>query len=184
MSVSLSAQVETEDAEEVQYHLCLVGSLPVHPLTTMSMLPWILAEIRKPQPAERDRSTCPGSPGSPMMDQPVVLHITATSVRCVLDMAGPGKPWDPLQHAVLWQHQPHQITKLIHNSQDPSYFCCLARQEARAACYVFHCEDHLKVRRMRREGKGKCIWNSFFFFCRSCVLELQFMNGRNTPQSG
>ncbi|XP_062372139.1 TBC1 domain family member 1 isoform X1 [Sardina pilchardus] len=141
---STLAQVESE---EVQYRLCMVGSLSVHPLTTMPMLPWILAEIRKPQTVEKNRSTSPSWPhsGSTILDQPVMLHITATCVWCVLDIAGPGKPWDPLQHALLWQHQPHQITKLIHNSQDPSYFCCLARQEGHATCHVFHCEDQHKV---------------------------------------
>lgn len=146
--VSPQSQLETK---EVQYRLHMVGSLPVHPLTTMSMLPWILAEVRKPQPVGRYGSSCPPWPysGSPALDQPVVLHITATSIKCVLDMAGPGKPWDPLQNTLLWQHQPHQVIKLIHNSQDPRYFICLVRQEGYAVCYVFHCEDKLKVRRKR-----------------------------------
>lgn len=146
MCAFLFAQLEMK---EVQYRLHMVGSLPVHPLTTMAMLPWIIAEIRKPQPVERCGSSCPPWPysGSRTLDQPVVLHVTAASVKCVLDMAGPGKPWDPLQHTLLWQHQPHQLSKLIHNSQDPRYFSCVVQQDGNAVCYVFHCEDHIKVRR-------------------------------------
>lgn len=83
---------------------------------------------------------------SKVRDQPVVLQISANSVCCVLDTAGPGKPWDPLQNMVLFDHRPHLITKLIHNSQEPSYFGCLLRKEKTAACYVFCCQDQLQVR--------------------------------------
>jgi len=84
---------------------------------------------------------------SKVRDQPVVLQISVNSVSCILDTAGPGEPWDPLQHMVLFDHRPHRITKLIHNSQEPSYFGCLLREENKAACYVFRCQDQLKVRR-------------------------------------
>uniref|UniRef100_A0A3B1JVN3 TBC1 domain family member 4 n=1 Tax=Astyanax mexicanus TaxID=7994 RepID=A0A3B1JVN3_ASTMX len=108
---------------EIQYRLTLVGLLIVHPLTTMPMLPWVVAEIRRPRLKQRSFST----------------------MRCVLDMAGPGRQWDPLQYPVLFEHRPHRVTKLIHNSQDPSYFGCLLRDDRRAACYLFRCQDHHKV---------------------------------------
>uniref|UniRef100_A0A8C1YDX6 TBC1 domain family member 4 n=1 Tax=Cyprinus carpio TaxID=7962 RepID=A0A8C1YDX6_CYPCA len=93
-----------------------------------------------------------------MQDQPVVLQISADSVCCILDTAGPGKLWDPLQHMVLFDHRPHRITKLIHNSQEPSYFGCLLREEKKAACYVFRCQDQMKVPEiistLRQAGKS------------------------------
>uniref|UniRef100_A0A9J8AQK4 TBC1 domain family member 4 n=1 Tax=Cyprinus carpio carpio TaxID=630221 RepID=A0A9J8AQK4_CYPCA len=93
-----------------------------------------------------------------MQDQPVVLQISADSVCCILDTAGPGKLWDPLQHMVLFDHRPHRITKLIHNSQEPSYFGCLLREEKKAACYVFRCQDQMKVPQiistLRQAGKS------------------------------
>uniref|UniRef100_A0A671MW09 TBC1 domain family member 4 n=1 Tax=Sinocyclocheilus anshuiensis TaxID=1608454 RepID=A0A671MW09_9TELE len=120
---------------EIQYRLTLVGSLAIHPQTTMVMLPWVVVR-----------------------DQPVVLQISANSVCCILDTAGPGKPWDPLQHMVLFDHRPHRIIKLIHNSQEPSYFGCLLREEKKAACYVFRCQDQMKVPEiistLRQAGKS------------------------------
>ncbi|KTF71120.1 hypothetical protein cypCar_00049849, partial [Cyprinus carpio] len=134
-----------EGEEEIQYRLTLVGSLAVHPQTTMAMLPWVVAEIRRPRLGEKNRNLEFNGAHSPeMQDQPVVLQISADSVCCILDTAGPGKLWDPLQHMVLFDHRPHRITKLIHNSQEPSYFGCLLREEKKAACYVFRCQDQMK----------------------------------------
>uniref|UniRef100_A0A8B9GVP7 PID domain-containing protein n=1 Tax=Astyanax mexicanus TaxID=7994 RepID=A0A8B9GVP7_ASTMX len=122
----------SHDEQEIQYRLTLVGLLVVHPLTTMPMLPWVVAEIRRPRLKQRSFSISPSG-------------ISVSSVRCVLDMAGPGRQWDPLQYPVLFEHRPHRVTKLIHNSQDPSYFGCLLRDDRRAACYLFRCQDHHKV---------------------------------------
>ncbi|XP_051557881.1 TBC1 domain family member 1 isoform X1 [Myxocyprinus asiaticus] len=138
-----------EGEEEIQYRLTLIGSLAIHPLTTMTMLPWVVAEIRRPRLGEKNSKE--------VRDQPVVLQISANSVRCILDTAGPGKTWDPLQHMVLFDHRPHLITKLIHNSQEPSYFGCLLREKT-AACYVFCCQDQLQVPEiistLRQAGKS------------------------------
>uniref|UniRef100_A0A8C1RX43 TBC1 domain family member 4 n=1 Tax=Cyprinus carpio TaxID=7962 RepID=A0A8C1RX43_CYPCA len=148
-----------EGEEEIQYRLTLVGSLAVHPQTTMAMLPWVVAEIRRPRLGEKNRNLEFNGAHSPeMQDQPVVLQISADSVCCILDTAGPGKLWDPLQHMVLFDHRPHRITKLIHNSQEPSYFGCLLREEKKAACYVFRCQDQMKVPEiistLRQAGKS------------------------------
>ncbi|XP_073670502.1 TBC1 domain family member 1 isoform X2 [Paramisgurnus dabryanus] len=151
-----SDDTQKEEEVEIQYSLTMVGSLPIHPQTTMAMLPWVVAEIRRPKQMEKNRS--PGFTGAQVRDRPVVLKISASSVRCVLDTAGPGKPWDPLQHMVLFDHPPHLITKLIHNSQEPSYFGCLLRKERTAACYVFRCQDQLQVPEiistLRQAGKS------------------------------
>ncbi|XP_050967491.1 TBC1 domain family member 1 isoform X2 [Labeo rohita] len=149
-----------EEVEEVvQYRLTLVGSLAIHPQTTMAMLPWVVAEIRRPRLGEKSKNLKFNGAYSPeVRDQSVVLQISANSVCCILDTAGPGKPWDPLQHMVLFDHRPHRITKLIHNSQEPSYFGCLLREEKKAACYVFCCQDQMKVPEiistLRQAGKS------------------------------
>uniref|UniRef100_A0A672L4U5 PID domain-containing protein n=1 Tax=Sinocyclocheilus grahami TaxID=75366 RepID=A0A672L4U5_SINGR len=111
----------TISSNEIQYRLTLVGSLAIHPQTTMAMLPWVVAEIRRPRLREKNRNLEFNGAHSP-------------------------EPWDPLQHMVLFDHRPHRITKLIHNSQEPSYFGCLLREEKKAACYVFRCQDQMKVR--------------------------------------
>ncbi|XP_056626884.1 TBC1 domain family member 1 isoform X2 [Triplophysa dalaica] len=148
-----------DGAVEIQYRLTLVGSLAIHPKTTMTMLPWVVAEIRRPHQRERNRSPeFTGAHSQEVRDQPVVLQISANSVRCILDTAGPGKPWDPLQNMVLFDHRPHLLTKLIHNSQEPSCFGCLLRKEKTAACYVFRCQDQLQVPEiistLRQAGKS------------------------------
>uniref|UniRef100_A0A8D0CHH2 TBC1 domain family member 1 n=1 Tax=Scleropages formosus TaxID=113540 RepID=A0A8D0CHH2_SCLFO len=135
-----------EGVEEIHYRLHLVGSLPVHPLTTMAMLPWIVAEIR----SGNDFS-------STLQNEPVCLQVSASCVRCLLD-TGPGRLWDPLHHTVVFEHRPHHVHKLIHNSQEPSYFGCLIRDRCSSTCYVFCCEDHQKVPEiistLRQAGKS------------------------------
>ncbi|XP_034713870.1 TBC1 domain family member 1 isoform X2 [Etheostoma cragini] len=151
---------EEEGEEEIRYKLILIGSLPVHHLTTMAMLPWVVAEISKSRPAEKnlgaglrsggqlDPSTC---------NQTVFLCVSASLVRCV-SVLGEGVVWDPLTHTVLFECRPHQVTKLIHNSQEPSSFGCLVRDTNNCACYVFQCQDSTKVPEiistLRQAGKS------------------------------
>ncbi|XP_064005198.1 TBC1 domain family member 1 isoform X6 [Pogoniulus pusillus] len=120
------------------FSLQLVGSLPVHSLTTMSMLPWIVAEIRMLSakfPKEE--------PGASQIQ----LCVTPASLRCEPD-TGQGHQWDPLIYSSLFEHKPQHVHKLIHNSQDPSYFACLIKDGAsnqQSICYVFKADDQTKV---------------------------------------
>lgn len=140
---------EEEEEEEVRYKLTLNGSLPVHHLTTMAMLPWVVAEISKSQPAEKELGAGSGGPRGGQLDpstrnQTVFLCVSASWVRCVC-VLGEGVVWDPLTHTVLFECRPHQVTKLIHNSQEPRSFGCLVRDAPNCACYVFQCQDSTKV---------------------------------------
>uniref|UniRef100_A0A673CG29 TBC1 domain family member 1 n=1 Tax=Sphaeramia orbicularis TaxID=375764 RepID=A0A673CG29_9TELE len=149
---SSTSACETEEAEEeVQYRLRLIGSLPVHHLTTMAMLPWIVAEITRSKPLERDQCAGQRSGGLKIghldtsnWNQSVCLCVSASWVRCV-SVCAERVVWDPLTHSVLFECRPHQLTKLIHNSQEPSSFGCLVRGNANCACYVFQCQDSSKV---------------------------------------
>ncbi|KAA8594850.1 hypothetical protein FQN60_011985 [Etheostoma spectabile] len=146
-NTTLGGKIKEEGEEEIRYKLILIGSLPVHHLTTMAMLPWVVVEISKSRPAEKnlgaglwsggqlDPSTC---------NQTVFLCVSALLVRCV-SVLGEGVVWDPLTHTVLFECRPHQVTKLIHNSQEPSSFGCLVRDTKNCACYVFQCQDSTKV---------------------------------------
>lgn len=138
MSAERLEEEGEEEEEEVQYKLTLMGSLPVHQLTTMAMLPWVVAEISRPRAAGGRRS----EPSTP--NQTVCLCVSASWVRCV-SVLGEGAVWDPLTHTVLFECRPHQVTKLIHNSQEPSSFGCLVRDAPSCACYVFQCQDRTKV---------------------------------------
>uniref|UniRef100_A0A8D3AHC8 TBC1 domain family member 4 n=1 Tax=Scophthalmus maximus TaxID=52904 RepID=A0A8D3AHC8_SCOMX len=140
----------------VKYKLTLIGSLPVHHLTTMAMLPWVVAEIGRSRPAEKEPNG-DGQLDPSTSNQMVSLCVSASWVRCVSIM-GEGVVWDPLTHTVLFECSPHQVTKLIHNSQEPSSFGCLLRKTPHCACYVFQCQDSTKVPEiissLRQAGKS------------------------------
>uniref|UniRef100_A0A8C9QW75 TBC1 domain family member 4 n=1 Tax=Scleropages formosus TaxID=113540 RepID=A0A8C9QW75_SCLFO len=142
-----------EGVEEIHYRLHLVGSLPVHPLTTMAMLPWIVAEIRRPKHHGNGGALSGNDFSSTLQNEPVCLQVSASCVRCLLD-TGPGRLWDPLHHTVVFEHRPHHVHKLIHNSQEPSYFGCLIRDRCSSTCYVFCCEDHQKSSARQEEASG------------------------------
>uniref|UniRef100_A0A8C7WTA7 PID domain-containing protein n=1 Tax=Oryzias sinensis TaxID=183150 RepID=A0A8C7WTA7_9TELE len=126
----------------INYKLTLIGSQPVHHLTTMTMLPWVVAEICRS--AARD----PGGHLNPATyNKAVWLSVSLSWVRCV-SAQGQQHFWDPLTHTVLFECRPHQVTKLMHNSQEPSSFACLVRDtpgRQSCACYVFRCQETTKV---------------------------------------
>ncbi|NXH35308.1 TBCD1 protein, partial [Myiagra hebetior] len=129
---------QTPSDFSASFSLQLVGSLPVHSLTTMSMLPWIVAEIRS--------LSAKSSKEEPSVSQ-IQLCVSPASLRCEPD-TGKTQQWDPLICSALFEYKPQQVHKLIHNSQDPSYFACLIKDEAanqRSICYVFKADDQTKV---------------------------------------
>lgn len=150
-SADATAWREIGGEEEVRYRLTSIGSLPVHHLTTMAMLPWVVAEIVRARPVEMESGVGvqPGGPRGaqldlPMRNQTVFLCVATSRVQCVR-VWDEKLAWDPLSHTVLFECRPHQVTKLIHNSQEPSSFGCLVRDAPNCACYVFQCQDSAKV---------------------------------------
>ncbi|XP_069487914.1 TBC1 domain family member 1 isoform X2 [Ambystoma mexicanum] len=121
------------------FQLQLVGFLPVHPMTTIPMLPWIVAEIRR---------LAQGSPKELLDTTQIRLYVSKTQFRCELDI-GVSREWDPLICSSLFEHRPQCIRKMIHNSQDPSYFACLIKEDEMGKqqhiCYVFRAADETKV---------------------------------------
>ncbi|KAM9294899.1 TBC1 domain family member 1 isoform 3-T3 [Morus bassanus] len=129
---------QTPSDFSANFSLQLVGSLPVHSLTTMSMLPWIVAEIRM--------LSTKSSKEEPSVSQ-IRLHVSPASLRCEPD-TGKIQQWDPLICSSLFEYKPQHVHKLIHNSHDPSYFACLIKDGAanqRSICYVFKADDQTKV---------------------------------------
>ncbi|NXC63826.1 TBCD1 protein, partial [Aleadryas rufinucha] len=129
---------QTPSDFSASFSLQLVGSLPVHSLTTMSMLPWIVAEIRL--------LSAKSSKEEPSVSQ-IRLCVSPASLRCEPD-TGETQQWDPLIFSSLFEYKPQQVHKLIHNSHDPSYFACLIKDEAanqQSICYVFKADDQTKV---------------------------------------
>ncbi|XP_074128458.1 TBC1 domain family member 1 isoform X5 [Sminthopsis crassicaudata] len=122
----------------VDFSLQLVGSLPVHSLTTMPMLPWVVAEVRRFS-MERPKK-------EPVANQ-VRLCVSPAFLKCEPD-PGKSQQWDPLICSSIFEYKPPQVHKLIHNSQDPSYFACLIKEDAasqQSICYVFKADDQTKV---------------------------------------
>lgn len=137
------------DEGEIRYKLTMIGFRPVYHLTTMAMLPWVVSEICRAV----KKDPCPGTPyagtaGGPMdptwCNKNIFLYVSVSWVRCVSAM-GEQSLWDPLTHTVLFECRPHQVTKMIHNSQEPSVFACLVKDSLKCACYVFQCLDCTKV---------------------------------------
>ncbi|XP_010572737.1 PREDICTED: TBC1 domain family member 1 isoform X4 [Haliaeetus leucocephalus] len=129
---------QTPSDFSASFSLQLVGSLPVHSLTTMSMLPWIVAEIRM--------LSTKSSKEEPSVSQ-IRLYVSPASLRCEPD-TGKIQQWDPLICSSLFEYKPQHVHKLIHNSHDPSYFACLIKDGAanqRSICYVFKADDQTKV---------------------------------------
>ncbi|KAL9851368.1 LOW QUALITY PROTEIN: TBC1 domain family member 1 [Geothlypis trichas] len=128
---------QTPSDFSASFSLQLVGSLPVHSLTTMSMLPWIVAEIQL---------LSAKSSKEPSASQ-IRLCVSPASLLCEPD-TGETQQWDPLICSSLFEYKPQQVHKLIHNSHDPSYFAFLIKDEAanqRSICYVFKADDQTKV---------------------------------------
>ncbi|XP_021503389.1 TBC1 domain family member 1 isoform X1 [Meriones unguiculatus] len=122
----------------VDFGLQLVGSLPVHSLTTMPMLPWVVAEVR------RLSGQC--SRKEPGMKQ-VRLWVSPSGLKCEPDLRK-SQQWDPLICSSIFECKPQRVHKLIHNSHDPSYFACLIKEDAaqsQSLCYVFKADDQTKV---------------------------------------
>uniref|UniRef100_A0A5F8GRS7 TBC1 domain family member 1 n=1 Tax=Monodelphis domestica TaxID=13616 RepID=A0A5F8GRS7_MONDO len=122
----------------VDFSLQLVGSLPVHYLTTMPMLPWVVAEVR--------RLSTQSSKKEHVVNQ-IRLCVSPACLKCEPD---PGKShqWDPLICSSIFEYKPQQVHKLIHNSHDPSYFACLIKEDTasqQSICYVFKADDQTKV---------------------------------------
>ncbi|KAM4780508.1 TBC1 domain family member 1 isoform 4-T5 [Cyanocitta cristata] len=129
---------QTPSDFSASFSLQLVGSLPVHSLTTTAMLPWIVAEIRL--------LSAKSSKEEPSISQ-IRLCVSPASLRCEPD-TGKTQQWDPLICSSLFEYKPQQVHKLIHNSHDPSYFACLIKDEAanqQSICYVFKADDQTKV---------------------------------------
>ncbi|XP_049646060.1 TBC1 domain family member 1 [Suncus etruscus] len=120
----------------VDFGLQLVGSLPVHPLTTMPMLPWVVAEVRRLSASMKEPST-----------KQVRLSVAPSGLKCESE-PGKSQQWDPLICSSIFECKPQHVHKLIHNSHDPSYFACLIKDNAasrQSICYVFKADDQTKV---------------------------------------
>uniref|UniRef100_A0A672KV68 TBC1 domain family member 4 n=1 Tax=Sinocyclocheilus grahami TaxID=75366 RepID=A0A672KV68_SINGR len=102
--------------------------------TTLPMLPWLVAEIRRK--SEKNES-------GPAQAREVQLYLSPPLIRCV-----PANSSNP--SVFIFEHKAQFISRFIHNSHDLSYFAYLIRSqpdnpESEMACHVFKACDPNKV---------------------------------------
>ncbi|XP_043941562.1 TBC1 domain family member 4 isoform X2 [Protopterus annectens] len=120
---------------EKKFILSYVGWSSLDRRTTLPMLPWLLAEIRR-KSEKQDSGSTPA--------REVLLILSPPLIRCV-----------PLATSsntsvFIFEHKAQHISRFIHNSHDITYFAYLIRTqpdnpESEMACHVFKATDHNQV---------------------------------------
>uniref|UniRef100_W5N029 TBC1 domain family member 4 n=1 Tax=Lepisosteus oculatus TaxID=7918 RepID=W5N029_LEPOC len=119
---------------EKRFALWYMGWSPLDRRTTLPMLPWLVAEIRR----RRERSEA----GSAQAREVQIILIPPL-IRCV--------PASNSSSSVfIFEHKAQHISRFIHNSHDITYFAYLIRTqpdnpESEMACHVFKASDPNQV---------------------------------------
>ncbi|KAM8939519.1 TBC1 domain family member 1 [Pelodytes ibericus] len=134
--VPLNAPKQTAQGSVDEFNLQLVGWLSLNSLTTMPMLPWVVADIKQ-RSLKNSKDL-----------QVTRLHVSSSSIFCEPDF-GKSQLWDPLICSSIFECKPQYVQKLIHNSHDPKHFALLLKDEnvssQQITCYLFRSADQSKV---------------------------------------
>lgn len=129
-----------------RFRLWYVGGSCLDRRTTLPMLPWLMAEIRR-----RSQKPETGGCGAPAARE-VLLVLSAPFLRCVpapgAGVAG-GSGSGTLQSntgVFIFEHKAQHISRFVHNSHDLTYFAYLIKAqpddpESQMACHVFRATD-------------------------------------------
>ncbi|KAM9710423.1 TBC1 domain family member 4 isoform 2-T2 [Menidia menidia] len=117
------------------FALTYVGWSSLDSRTTLPMLPWLVAEIRR----RGERGDC----GPVMQPREVQLVLCPPFVRCVPCASGSASVF-------IFEHKAQLVSRFIHNSNDLSYFAYLLRgqpdnPESEMSCHVFKASDPNQV---------------------------------------
>ncbi|TRY88176.1 hypothetical protein DNTS_026878 [Danionella cerebrum] len=115
-----------------RFALVYMGWSALDRRTTLPMLPWLVAEIRR----RSERNEVGPGPGQA---REVELCLSPPVIRCV-----PASSCNP--SVFIFEHKAQFIARFIHNSHDLSYFAYLIRSqpenpESEMACHVFKAHD-------------------------------------------
>uniref|UniRef100_A0A8D0FXP7 Uncharacterized protein n=1 Tax=Strix occidentalis caurina TaxID=311401 RepID=A0A8D0FXP7_STROC len=117
---------------EKRFRLWYVGSSCLDRRTTLPMLPWLMAEIRR----RGQRQEPGGALGSGVPAREVLLLLGSPTLRCVPAgpaspgrPAGPGRPGSPAPAVFIFEHKAQHIARFIHNSHDLTYFAYLIKAQ-------------------------------------------------------
>ncbi|XP_029792461.1 TBC1 domain family member 4 isoform X1 [Suricata suricatta] len=133
-----------------RFRLWYVGGSCLDHRTTLPMLPWLMAEIRR-----RSQKPDAGGCGAPAARE-VLLVLSAPFLRCVpapgagaAGGVGPAAA-QPNPAVFIFEHKAQHISRFIHNSHDLTYFAYLIKAqpddpESQMACHVFRATDPNQV---------------------------------------
>uniref|UniRef100_A0A8C1C4N5 TBC1 domain family member 4 n=1 Tax=Cyprinus carpio carpio TaxID=630221 RepID=A0A8C1C4N5_CYPCA len=125
---------DSNQKADKRFALCYMGWSSLDRRTTLPMLPWLVAEIRRK--SEKNES-------GPAQAREVQLYLSPPLIRCV--------PANSSNLSVfIFEHKAQFISRFIHNSHDLSYFAYLIRSqpdnpESEMACHVFKACDPNQV---------------------------------------
>uniref|UniRef100_A0A673CSS2 TBC1 domain family member 4 n=1 Tax=Sphaeramia orbicularis TaxID=375764 RepID=A0A673CSS2_9TELE len=120
---------------EQRFSLSYIGWSSLDRRTTLPMLPWLVAEIRR----RSERGDC----GPVVQPRDVQLVLNPPFIRCV--------PSNTTNSSVfIFEHKAQLISRFIHNSNDLTYFAYLLRgqpdnPESEMSCHVFKACDPNQV---------------------------------------
>ncbi|KAJ6652923.1 hypothetical protein lerEdw1_010501 [Lerista edwardsae] len=121
---------------EKRFRLWYVGCSCLDRRTTLPMLPWLMAEIRR-------RSQKPEPSSVPARE--VLLLLGSPNLRCV-PTASSAASGAANPAVFIFEHKAQHISRFIHNSHDLTYFAYLIKAqpdnpESQMACHVFKATD-------------------------------------------
>lgn len=147
----VSAQPGSGKPGDKRFRLWYVGGSCLDRRTTLPMLPWLMAEIRR-----RSQKPEAGGCGAPAARE-VILVLSAPFLRCVpapgAGASGGTSPSaaHPNPAVFIFEHKAQHISRFIHNSHDLTYFAYLIKAqpddpESQMACHVFRATDPNQAR--------------------------------------
>lgn len=172
---SAPAQPGATKPGDKRFRLWYVGGSCLDRRTTLPMLPWLMAEIRR-----RSQKPEAGGCGAPAARE-VLLVLSAPFLRCVpAPGAGVGGgassgAVQPNTGVFIFEHKAQHISRFIHNSHDLTYFAYLIKAqpddpESQMACHVFRATDPNQVSsgcQGRDWGRGD--WQGWGFSCKNSL---------------
>lgn len=130
-----SRDEKSSPKSDKRFALTYVGWSTLDRRTTLPMLPWLVAEIRR----RSEKGNC----GAVVQPREVYLVLNPPFVRCVPSSSNNSSVF-------IFEHKAQLISRFIHNSNDLTYFAYLLRgqpdnPESEMSCHVFKACDPNQV---------------------------------------